>query len=151
MIRIDFRVTIRRPSTEVFAFLTNADNYRNWQEGIVRMELLDDPPWRKGTRMKTVHAFLFWKNLEDFSELTRVQAGSGFSTRGSSGGSTYQENFSIENCEGGARLDYFAEIMPAGIFKLLRPLTAWAFRGQMRRSFAKLKHILETGAHRNGP
>jgi hypothetical protein len=143
MVSLVETLTIRRTPAEVFAFLTGIDNFQKWQEGIVAVEALDPGPWRVGLRIKTVHKFLFWNNLQDFSEIEGLETDRRIANAGTAGRSTYREEFSLEDIEGHTRLTYRADVTPGGIFVFIEPLAAWAFKSQMRRSLGNLKRWLE--------
>lgn len=144
MIEVREQVHILRPQEDVFAFLTDLDNFMKWQEGLVAVELLVPGPWRAGTRIKTTHSLLLWKTLLDYSEITHFEAGKGFRNRGDVGKTHYEEEFVLEPDSGGTLLKYTANIRAGGIFTYIQPLAAWAFRQQMKRSFRKLKLLLES-------
>jgi hypothetical protein len=143
--RIEVRIgiLIGRTPADVFAFLTELNNFTKWQEGIVGAELLDPGPWRAGTRIKTIHSFLIWKHLEDYSEIVEIIPNRIIRNRGKVGKTTYREEFALEEKNGGTHLRYLAEIEPGGVFSHMKTLSAWAFRSQMRNSFNKLKQLLE--------
>jgi hypothetical protein len=143
VVNLGLAIEISRPAPEVFAFLAAADNYPRWQEGIVHIEQLDPGPWRAGTRIRTVHAFLWWRSLVDDSEITAIEPGTAFSTRGGIGTTRYREEFRLKPRPGGASLAYTAEIEPGGVFRFIRPLAAWSFRSQMLRSLGNLKRLLD--------
>jgi hypothetical protein len=144
MIEVRLEVSIRRASGDVFSFLTTIGNFRKWQEGIVSVEQLDAGPWRAGTRIKTVHSFLFWNDLQDHSEIVAVETDRRISNQGQVGKTRYREEFLLVPEAEGTRLCYRADIEPGGVFSYLKTLSAWNFRAQMRRSFAKLKSLLES-------
>src|SRR4051812_16568309 len=117
-------LTIRKPVAEVFSFLTGMENFQKWQEGIVAVEALDPGPWRVGLRVKTVHSFLLWKNLQDFSEIVGLETNRRIANAGTAGSSKYQEEFLLESVGTDTRLTYRAEIKPGGVFVFIEPLAA---------------------------
>jgi hypothetical protein len=143
MIEIRLEETILRSPADVFAYLTELGNFQNWQEGIVRVELLDPGPWRAGTRFKTIHSFLIWNKLEDLSEILAIEPGKRIANRGGVGKTRYQEEFLFEAVPGGTHMRYRADIEPGGVFAYIKTISGWAFQSQMRRSFSKLKNLLE--------
>jgi hypothetical protein len=143
MIEVKERLFIGREPDEVFAFLTEASNFLKWQEGVEDLEVMTPGPWRVGTRIRTYHSLLVWKRLEDWSEVTGLEPGRLIRNSGSSGKTVYQEEFLLEPAVDGCHLHYRAEIKPGGIFAFIEGLAGLAFRNQMRRSFARLKTILE--------
>lgn len=147
MIEVKEEISIRREPAEVFAFLTDAPNFLQWQEGVVDLEVMTPGPWRVGTRIRTFHSFLLWKRLEDWSEVTGLEPDRSIRNAGRSGNTTYEEEFLLENADGGCRLRYRANIKPGGIFAFIEGLAGWAFRNQMRRSFGRLKMVLEKGSY----
>jgi hypothetical protein len=144
MIEVKLEVAIGRPAGEVFAFLTAIGNFKKWQEGIVAVEQIDAGPWRPGTRIKTIHSFLIWNNLQDHSEIMDIETDRRISNRGQVGKTVYREEFLLSPEGNGTLLRYRAEIEPGGVFAYLKTISEWNFRSQMRRSFAKLKSLMET-------
>ncbi len=142
-VAIRLEVSIRRSPAEVFAFLTDVRNFARWQEGIASIQQLDAGPWKKGTRIKTVHKFLLWNSLVDYSEIISLEPDAGFRNQGKAGNNAYREEFRLETTADGTCLKYSADITPGGVFIFLKSISAWAFRGQMKRSFEKLKVLLE--------
>lgn len=143
MIAVREELLIRREPADVFAFLTDAPNFLKWQEGVEDLEVMTPGPWRVGTRIRTFHSFLIWKRLEDWSEVTGLEDGKLIRNAGRSGNTTYEEQFLLEAAPEGCRLHYRADIKAGGIFAWIEGLAGRAFRSQMRRSFAKLKTLLE--------
>lgn len=143
MITVREDLSIRREAPEVFAFLTHAPNFLKWQEGVEDLEVVTPGPWRVGTRIRTFHSFLVWKRLEDWSEVIGFENGKLIRNAGRSGNTTYEEEFHLEAAPEGCRLHYRADIKAGGIFAWIEGLAGWAFRNQMRRSFARLKTLLE--------
>jgi hypothetical protein len=143
MIRINESLHIQCPTEEVFGFLTLAENFPRWQEGIVSIQVLDAGPWRPGTRIRTIHSFLLWKRLQDDSEITGMDPGRGFTNRGKVGNTRYEEAFSLQAHVGGTTLDYQTEIRAGDVFRFFEPVAGYAFKMQMKKSFGKLKRLLE--------
>ncbi|MDB5104177.1 MAG: hypothetical protein JWP91_1866 [Fibrobacteres bacterium] len=143
MIEVRLEVGIRRSAEDVFSFLTELSNFKKWQEGIVSVEQIDPGPWRAGTRFKTIHSFLFWNNLIDLSEIVAVDANRRISNQGRVGKTSYREEFLLASEGEGMRLIYRADIEPGGVFSYMKTLSAWNFRSQMRRSFERLKVLME--------
>lgn len=143
VVEVRLETRIRRPAAEVFAFLTHVDNFAKWQEGIAGIEQLDPGPWHAGTRIRTVHKFLIWNSLVDYSEIVSLEHNVRFRNQGKAGSNAYREEFLLENEGDGIRLKYSADITPGGIFIFIKSISAWAFRSQMQRSFARLKILLE--------
>jgi carbon monoxide dehydrogenase subunit G len=146
MIEIRLHTAIAAPPETVYAFLTQIDNFPKWQEGLVRLEQLDPGPWHAGMRIKTIHSFLIWNNLEDFSEIAALEPGRRIANQGAAGKNRYSEEFLLLPEGAGTRLEYRADIEPGGIFRYLKTISAWSFRSQMRRSFSRLKVLLEAEA-----
>src|SRR4051812_38066346 len=101
MIEVHIDVRIAKPPAAVFAFLTDAGNFKKWQEGSGGVEFLDRGPWRNGTRLKTIHSFLIWKHLEDWSEIIEIVPNRRIRNRGKVGKTIYREEFGLEMESGG--------------------------------------------------
>lgn len=142
MAKVDTSAVINRPVEQVFAFVTNLENNKKWQAGLVETVLLEEGPLRLGTRLKDVRQFL-GQRIESIAEVTEYKPNREFGFRVASGPIPFHGQMSFEAAEGSTRITFVGEGEPGGLFKLLEPIVVSAFQKRIEENYARLKSILE--------
>jgi uncharacterized protein YndB with AHSA1/START domain len=138
-------VTIERPPSEVFDYLTNVDNLPDWQGGVVDVRKETEGPVRVGTRFVETRRFL-GRRLESTLEVTEHAPPQRFSLRVVQGPVQFEVRHVLEAADGGTRLNAVLEGDPGGFFKIAAPLVAMQGRRQMESDFGAMKTLLESRA-----
>lgn len=74
MFRVQGQTTIARSASDVGAFLSDPENERAWQPGIVHLQLLSGRPREVGSRYERVQE-LMGRKIKTSTELAEFQAG----------------------------------------------------------------------------
>jgi uncharacterized protein YndB with AHSA1/START domain len=147
MIEFGFPIDVDRPPHEVFAYLTDPGNLREWQ-GTHEAEQLTDGPVGPGTRFREVH-LLMGRRLESITEVSAYEPDRRFAVRIVSGPTPIDGRWELEpRAGGGTRLHFSASGAPRP--RLLAPLMKVALRRQFRRQHERLKRAVEERAATGG-
>ncbi|MFN2483528.1 MAG: SRPBCC family protein [Candidatus Limnocylindria bacterium] len=143
MAEFEFERTIRRPVDDVFAFLTDFRNGREWQSGIVSLEVLPDGPAQRGTLVmerRRIHGHDVELNYK-VVELDRARR---VAVEGTDGPVEYSgvHEFS-ETADGGTRLRFRVSVELTGGMRLLAGLITPAIRRQAEADLDRLTELLE--------
>jgi hypothetical protein len=143
MIKTKVSVEIRRPITEVFAFVTRVENFPSWfGEIVAESRQTSLGPISVGTTYMQTHHFLGRRFTSHFM-VTAYERDRLFCVSTSQGLVPFQGCFSFEMIPGGTRLIDQHEINPKGFFGLVGSLLVGRLRQQADTNLATLKRLLE--------
>jgi carbon monoxide dehydrogenase subunit G len=144
MTRVDFSLQIRRPPADVFAYLTDVDNIREWQPATEDVLRDTEGPVEVGTSY--VQAMrMIGRRLETRIEVTAVDPPSLFAIRTTGGPVNFSVAHHLEPVDEGTRLRVEGEGEAGGALKLGGGLAVRAAGHELRKSFERLKSVLEGG------
>jgi uncharacterized membrane protein len=143
MMQVRHTVTIERPVTDVFAYLTNLGRMPEWQSGLAEMRQESDGDMRIGTRLKEVRRFL-GRQVESTLEVTEWDPGRRWALRVVDGPVRYRVDHLLEPADGRTRLHWLGEGEPGRFFRMAESLVARQAKRQFAGDFATLKNILES-------
>lgn len=130
-----------RPIEEVFAYLSDFSNTREWDPGVVEAERLDDDPVEEGSEFRIVAEFLGRRS----SLLYRVvehEPPNVVTFRGVNSSVVSLDRLTFERFGAGTRVTYDADLTLKGPFKLADPVLTLAFRRVGDRALAGLRETL---------
>lgn len=142
MVRFEHTLTIGRPPSEVFAYLTDVTNLPEWQGNVVESRKEGEGPLTVGSRFVEVRKFL-GKRMESQMEVTAHEQDRRFDVKVLSGPVQFQVHHRFEEADGGTRIVFTGEGEPGGFFKLAEPLVGRQAQRQAEADFGTLKDILE--------
>lgn len=137
--------TIHRPSTEVFAFFSDASNNPRWQDGMTSCEWTTDPPIGIGSRY-VQHARFMGRDVRSVFEVTGFEPGKMIRIE------TIESTFPIQvtrtvetiddtSCQVSARITGGPE---KGLMKLLEPLAAGKAQRSVDADYDRLVELMES-------
>lgn len=140
--RLKHSLVIARPAHEVFAFLSDADNLRRWQSGVVEVTKESDAPGL-GARHVETRSVLGHRIVQTL-EVTAFEPGERLDLRVVDGplALTVSHRFTTEG--DGTRIDIVGEGDPGPLFRLAGPFLQRGIERQSKSDFARLKQILES-------
>jgi uncharacterized membrane protein len=144
MAKVEFNIVINRPVEEVFAFLSNNENFPKWASGIVEVKKTSEGPIGMGTTWRTVSAFL-GQRIKTESEVTEYEPNRKYTHRSKSG-PLYQNGWSFERVEGGTAVKLVTEMEPRGFFKLAVPIVLRLLKRRFDTDLAHLKGLMNAHA-----
>ena len=144
MAKIESSIVIKRPTEEVFAVMSNAENNLKWQSGTIEAKKTSDGPIGVGTTWRRVSQFL-GKRIESESEITEYELNQKY-TEKSKLPLPVEGQVTFERVEDGTRINLKAEVEIGGFFKLAEPLVVSMGKRQLEGDLANLKDLMEAHA-----
>lgn len=145
MVKIEISTVIKRPTEEVFAVMSNAENILKWQSGTIEAEKTSDGPIGVGTTGRSVSRFL-GRRIESESEFTEYELNRKLAFKSKSGPIQFEVRMTFERVEGGTRINTKFEAEIGGFFKLAEPLVMSMGKRQLEGDLANLKDLMEAHA-----
>jgi uncharacterized protein YndB with AHSA1/START domain len=145
MAKLEISTVINRPLEEVFAFVSNPENYPKWLSSSTEVKITSRGPVGVGTTFRPVVTFL-GRRMEGESEVTEYEPNRVYATKSKSGPFPVENRSTFERVEGGTRITFTAAAEPGGFFKLAEPLLVRMLKRQFEGDFANLKNMMEAHA-----
>jgi uncharacterized protein YndB with AHSA1/START domain len=147
---IDFTIEtdIKRPVSEVFAYVTDPAKLATWQTNTVSAMAEDGAPLHLGTRLREVHRGPGGRQLSSLVEVSELVPDRLFALRAVEGPLPVDARLSVEPSESGTRLRFRVRGEPTGPLRFLQPVMRFALKRQFREHCASLKRVLEESSSR---
>lgn len=145
MAKLEISTVINRPVEEVFAFLSNPENYPKWISSSSEVKIISEGPIGVGTTFRPVVKFL-GRRIEGESEVTEYEPNRRYATKSKSGPVPVEWRVTFERVEGGTRVSMSGEVEPGGFFKIAEPLLVSMVKRQFEADLANLKDLMEAHA-----
>jgi uncharacterized protein YndB with AHSA1/START domain len=145
MVSIEKSITIKRPVEEVFAYVSDAQNGPNWQNGLVEARQMTEGPLGVGTQFTDVRKFTGGKS-ESVIQCITYEPNKKVVFKTISGSWPLEDTFLFESITEGTRLTDRLEIQTSGLKRLVEPLIASGLRHDMDTNFGILIDLLENRA-----
>lgn len=142
MRRIQESVLIMRPIKHVFAYMSNYDNETEWWSDVVEAYLTSEGPMGLGSTGREVRNLYGIRLVSDWA-ITEFEPPNRVVFESTSSPLPYIGRVYLEEQGDGTKLTYIFEFFPAGLYRLLVPLTDWLFVREFRADLTNLKRILE--------
>ncbi|HEY7268756.1 MAG TPA: SRPBCC family protein [Dehalococcoidia bacterium] len=148
MIRIESSVEIEQPAEEVFDYISDLSNLREWQAGVIESRVVTPGPVGVGTIFEETAKVGFWKMLATCTVVEfarpRVMAFKATST----GPIEYDGALRVEAGSAGTRLAITGNARLKGIWRLLEPLLGSDIRRETKEELQAVKRNLAARAAR---
>lgn len=142
MTRIDSQITIDRPVSVVFAWVSDLANLPRWQNGVVRSHVVDEGPLRVGTRFEEdVRVVVF--PMKARCVVTDLEPDRRMAFDATAGPLVYAGAFQFTDARGATELRITATAEMKGLWRLLQPLFAMDARRSVQDELGKIKAQLE--------
>jgi uncharacterized protein YndB with AHSA1/START domain len=147
---IDFTIEtdIKRPVSEVFAYVTDPAKLATWQTNTVSAMAEDGAPLHLGTRLREVHRGPGGRQLSSLVEVSELVPDRLFALRAVEGPLPVDARLSVEPSESGTRLRFNVRGEPTGPLRFLQPVMRFALKRRFREDCASLKRVLEKSSSR---
>jgi carbon monoxide dehydrogenase subunit G len=142
MVNVETSIVINRPIEEVFAYLTDARNSRQWDSGLVDIWQTPESPVGVGTRITEVRTFL-GRKFETTSEVAEYEPPTKYTRKGLEGPFPITGSLTFEPTAQGTKLTWMFEMQPGGFFALAGPLFARSLRRNIEAALGDVKDLLE--------
>ncbi len=143
MIKVRTEVLIRRPSNEVFEYVSNFENNPRWQTGISQAKFTTDEALTVGSIYEQVASFLGRKVVSTFRVIELVP-GQMVKATTISGSFPITITRVVEPTAEGTRITGIIEGDASGFFRLAEPLLARLVQRSVDQDYARLKTVLES-------
>ena len=145
MVKIVISTMINRPVEEVFAFVSNPENFPKWISSSREVKITSVRPIGIGTTFRPVVTFL-GRRIEGESEVTEYEPNRRYVEKTISGPIPVENSITFERVEGGTLVSFTSVAEPGGFFKLAEPLLVSLVKRQFQADFANLKDLMEAHA-----
>ncbi len=145
MAKLEISTVINRPVEEVFAVLSNPENYPKWVSGSSGVKITSAGPIGVGTTYRSVGTGL-GRRIESETEFTEYEPNRRYATKSISGPFPRESSVTFERVEGGTRVAATLVAEPGGFFKLTEPLLVRMVKRQFEADLANLKDLMEAHA-----
>jgi uncharacterized protein YndB with AHSA1/START domain len=140
--KVRHEVTIERKPEEVFAFLSDLERVSEWQQGVIRSQVLTPGPVRVGTRFTETAKVGPWR-LDATCEVTAYEPARRMAFTASSKPIEYGGEFTLEPLGSGTRLSVDAAVRLKGFWRLMQPVMAGEMKSETRKELETIKRVLE--------
>jgi uncharacterized protein YndB with AHSA1/START domain len=135
-------ITINRPVEEVFAFVTDVENFVRWNEQAGQAEQSSEGPVGLGARYRGTFDFM-GRDMRWVSEITEYEPNRKAVQKISMGPTEMTMGWFLEPVQGGTRFTIRSEGPTGGLAKLAGSLMDRTMEKQMEHNLARLKALLE--------
>jgi len=142
MVKAEAQVTIDRPPSEVFAYLTDPEKLPEWQATALEGHL-ESGRLEKGARATEVRQIL-GRRMESTMHVTEYEPDRRFEAELVSGPVTFRISHLLEPENGGTKVSFAFEGESAGYFPVAEPVVERQVQRQVADDFRRLKLVLET-------
>ena len=142
MININSKILILRPVGEVFSYITEPKNNKQWQYGSLASIQISGGELGIGTLFRSFGHFM-GRRIQGVLEVTEFENNKKYSYKTSSGPIQLHTSYTFEAVRHGTNLMVSTQITPGNFFKLVDPIVTKAAKKQFAENLANLKKILE--------
>ena len=146
MVRVEHTVVIYRPVKEVFEFLTDPENNRLWQDGVVKSRKISEGRVNVGTRGEDIRKYL-GREFQTTYEIVEYQPDKKLRFKSLSGPMKFEGSYTLESVNEGTRFSFSIQGEAGPFAALMGALAERMARKQVERDAANLKRLLESNQH----
>ena len=139
---MDDLVVIHRPIQEVFAFVTDHANDKLWKPFVTESRQISTGSIGVGTHFEIVTVAWNYRRAGEV-EVLEYEPYHLYTYRGNDEIFPFVAQLSFAPVTAGTAIHGHVEFQAQGLWKLLAPLPLMFFRSQTRRTFNRLKEIME--------
>lgn len=144
-VRFDLEVTIRRPSADVFDYVSDVTNLPEWQESAVEAEWIE-----RGSRFRERRSFLGRMATVEL-EVTALEPNRRFDVKALSGPVRFSVRHSFEEADGATLVRLSAEAKVGGALRFAASMAKGQAERQFRGDLERLRSILEERRDEESP
>ncbi len=142
MITFETRVRIERPVEEVFAYVSDPENFPRWNSAVRTVRKMSAGEDEVGSRY-SMERDLPTGGAENDLEITSHKPPEEFAIRTLSGPTPFVYCYVFSRSDGGTLVELDAEVELPGVAALAGPLARRAVKSGVDDNFATLKRVLE--------
>lgn len=133
--------TTARPAGDVFAFLADAENDKQWRDGIIEMTRTSGPG--VGATYRQIVAGPGGRRIDADVEITGFISGQRIAFRTTKDPVRPMGSYDLRAGEGGTVVTFRLAATPGGVKKLMAPMVAKTMRSEVA-ALTELKRVLES-------
>jgi hypothetical protein len=139
---MDDLIIINRPVNEVFAFVSDHSNDKLWKPFVTESRQISMGPIGVGTRFEIVTVAGKYRRAGEV-EVLEIEPPHWYVYRANDQVFPFVGRLTFSAVTSGTRIRGQVEFQAQGIWKLLSPLPRLFFRSQTKRTFLRLKKVIE--------
>jgi uncharacterized protein YndB with AHSA1/START domain len=143
VISFETSVWVERPIEEVFAYVSDPENFPHWNSAVRMVRKTSAGEDEVGSRY-SMERHLPTGRAENELEITSHKPPEEFSIRTLSGPTPFVYRYTFSRSDGGTLVELDAEVELPGVAALAGPLARRAVKRGVDDNFATLKRVLET-------
>ncbi len=143
MVRFNESIHIRRPVRNVFSYITDLKNNKQWQSDVLDVEQTSNGPFEVGATYRCVNRFM-GHVIETEGIISEYAPQKKCSFKFTSGPVTGESSFIFEPEKDGTKFTTTGEL-DIGMFRLAGFIVRRAAKTQIKKDLLKLKQVLENG------
>ncbi|MYL34846.1 hypothetical protein GLW08_15700 [Pontibacillus yanchengensis] len=137
------KVTIAKPKTEVFTFLTSFDNATTIMPNVVKNEILSEGPFGVGTRFRETR-LIRGREASSEIEVIEYEPSEKFSVRSELEGLATLYHYKLQSTETGTEVTFECEINASSLkMKLIKPLFKRIMKKEDGDHVRRMKEAME--------
>jgi len=143
MIKIETSVTINRPVEDVWKFISNWENFAQWDRGVLEVRQTSEGPTAVGSTLQSVRLILGLRGIGAL-RVTEYEPNKLLAVKGSAASVSGSIRFTFEPIGDGTQLTETREVELGGLWKLIAPIILPMQETQGRNDLANVKRVLES-------
>ena len=144
MFMFERSIWVNRTQQDVFSYLSEPANDREWRDSNVSSEWISDPPHGVGSSYHSVDKFL-GRKMEGTTEHHIWDAPDKIGFKSGSGPMSFQFTATLESKENGTQLTFSGQAKLAGLFKMAEGLAGKQMEKQLAVDMDGFKRVMEGG------
>ncbi len=143
MLRVERDIVIARPSAEVFAFVSNFDNFTRWSTDVVKAELLNGQRVGVGTRARITRRAL-GQHFDMLFEMVHFEPPARLSFCGEMLGIPFRSGLRFDPASAGTRVTQSGEVVIPPLLFMVEPTARQVLATMFENDLRQLKQVLES-------
>ncbi|MCI0822322.1 MAG: SRPBCC family protein [Chloroflexi bacterium] len=141
--KLELTIFIQRPISDVFEFVSKAENMPKWAGKIVDAAQTSEGPVDVGTTCYVVAKAMGREAKQDFV-VTECIENKTYVAKSTSGPIEMETGYELESIDGGTKLHATVTANMGGLMAMAGPLIARKMKAQFDKDHANLKRLLES-------
>ncbi|BCX05215.1 MAG: hypothetical protein KatS3mg053_3153 [Candidatus Roseilinea sp.] len=146
MLKVGRDIMIARSVEEVFAFVSDFDNFTRWSTDVVKAELLNGRRVGVGTRARITRRAL-GQHFDMLFEMVHFEPPARLGFKGEMLGIPFRSGLRFDPLDAGARVTQIGEVVIPPLLFLVEPTARQVLATTFENDLRKLKQVLESDGH----
>jgi carbon monoxide dehydrogenase subunit G len=142
MVTSEYSVVINRRLEEVFNYLSDLQNGKQWQTGVVDVQRLSPGAPGAGSRYVVVRKFL-GRKMESNVEISVFEPNRKMVLKSTSGPMPFEQTILFQPAGEGTRVSSVIDLQGTGVMGMAEPMIAGSVKREVIAAFGDLKDLME--------